>query len=100
VINDKGELVAVVEGHHTEARLVSLYIAVEEVSAYMEELKDLIDPQTADAFYNRGDRRYFEGNFDRQPPTIRPVCGWTAAAWMHSSVEVGANSAWETIKRH
>ena len=63
VINDKGELVAVVEGHHTEARLVSLYIAVEEVSAYMEELKDLIDPQTADAFYNRGDRRYFEGQF-------------------------------------
>ncbi len=73
VINDKGELIAVVEGHSTEARLVSLFIAVEEVVEYMNELKDLVDPKTAEAFYQRGDRRFFEGMY-RQAAADYAAC--------------------------
>lgn len=63
VVNDRGELVAVVEGHSTDARLVSLFIAVEEVRKYMEEVDPLVDPDTAEEFYTRGDRNFFEGQY-------------------------------------
>ena len=47
VVNDRGELVAVVEGAREDARLVSLSVAVDEVRGYLSECDRLVEPRTA-----------------------------------------------------
>ncbi len=54
VVNDAGELVAVVSGRHRDAVLVSWCISAEEVKAYMEEARPLVEPKTAAVFNLRG----------------------------------------------
>jgi tetratricopeptide (TPR) repeat protein len=62
VVNELGELVAVVEGYEVEARQVSMTIDVGEVRAYLAECDPLIAPRDANAFLERGRRRH---NADR-----------------------------------
>jgi tetratricopeptide (TPR) repeat protein len=61
VVNDAGELVAVVSGRLPEASLVSWCIAAAEVKEYFEEVRPLIEPKTADAFRRRGMRALDRG---------------------------------------
>ena len=56
VVNDRGELVAVVEGYRPDARLVSLSVAVDEVRGYLQ-CDRLVEPRTAGDFLDRGNRR-------------------------------------------
>jgi tetratricopeptide (TPR) repeat protein len=64
VVNDRGVLVAVVEGFQTDARLVSLTVAVEEVRAYVSRCNRLVEPRAARDFLDRGDRRLTSGRND------------------------------------
>jgi tetratricopeptide (TPR) repeat protein len=66
VVNDRGELVAVVEGHITEedVRLISLSIAVDEVRRFFHDCDRLVEPKTARDFLDRGDRRRGTGRYD------------------------------------
>jgi tetratricopeptide (TPR) repeat protein len=64
VVNDRGVLVAVVEGFRTDARLVSLSVAVDEVRSYLSQCDRLVDPRTARDFHARGDRRLATGRHD------------------------------------
>lgn len=65
VVNDRLEVVAVVEGHMIEARLVSLFIDVNEIRAYLEEVANLVEPDTAEEFETRASRRYDEARYDQ-----------------------------------
>lgn len=65
VVNDRLEVVAVVEGHMNEARLVSLFIDVNEIRAYLEEVASLVEPDTAAEFETRASRRYDEARYDQ-----------------------------------
>lgn len=64
VVNDRGRLVAVVEGHVIDARLVSMFIDVGEVRQYLAESLPLVEPQTAQQFVQRGVRRHNEGRYE------------------------------------
>ena len=64
VVNDRGELVAVVEGARKDARLVSLSVAVDEVRGYLSQCDRLVEPRTARDFLDRGDRRLGTGRHD------------------------------------
>jgi tetratricopeptide (TPR) repeat protein len=64
VVNDRGELVAVVEGFRPDARLVSLSVAVDEVRGYLSRCDRLIEPRTAGDFLDRGNRRLATGRHD------------------------------------
>ncbi|MFN0018688.1 MAG: trypsin-like peptidase domain-containing protein [Pirellulaceae bacterium] len=65
VINDRGELVSVVEGFQNEpVRQVSMTISVDEVRAFNEICKPLIDPTTAEQFLQRGQLRRSAGRYD------------------------------------
>lgn len=64
VVNDRLEVVAVVEGHMIEARLVSMFIDVNEIRAYLEEVASLVEPDTAEEFETRASRRYDEARYD------------------------------------
>jgi tetratricopeptide (TPR) repeat protein/S1-C subfamily serine protease len=64
VVNDRGLLVAVVEGACEDARLVSLSVAVDEVRGYLSECDRLVEPRTAGDFRDRGDRRLRTGRYD------------------------------------
>jgi hypothetical protein len=64
VVNDRGVLVAVVEGYRTDARLVSLTVAVDEVRGYLSRCDRLVEPTTARDFLDRGDRRLGAGRHD------------------------------------
>src|SRR5262249_16778454 len=61
VVNDAGELVAVVSGRLPEASLMSWCIAGAEVREYCEEVRPLIQPKTAAAFQRRGLRALDRG---------------------------------------
>jgi tetratricopeptide (TPR) repeat protein len=61
VVNDGGELVAVVAGKLPEASLVSWFIAAAEVKEYLEEVRPLVEPKTAAAFLRRGLRALERG---------------------------------------
>ena len=65
VVNDRLEVVAVVEGHMIQARLVSMFIDVNEIRAYLEEVANLVEPDTAEEFETRASRRYDEGRYDQ-----------------------------------
>ncbi len=45
VVNDQGQLVAVVEGHRTDARLVSIYVDLQAVVNYLEEGLRCVAPE-------------------------------------------------------
>jgi tetratricopeptide (TPR) repeat protein len=61
VVNDAGELVAVVSGKKAEASLMSWAIAAAEVKEYFEEVRPLVEPKTAAAFQRRGLRALERG---------------------------------------
>lgn len=65
VVNDRLEVVAVVEGHQTDARLVSLFMDVNEVREFLEETRPLIEPATAANFEARAARRFDEARYDQ-----------------------------------
>jgi len=48
VCDDKGRVVAVVEGHSTEARLVSIYVDLQSLASYLAEGLRCVDPKTVD----------------------------------------------------
>lgn len=64
VVNESGQLVAVVEGHQTNARSVSLYIDLLEVKQFLADCKNLIAPKTSADFVVRGDHHYEAGRLD------------------------------------
>ncbi|HBE72376.1 MAG TPA: hypothetical protein DDW52_29935 [Planctomycetaceae bacterium] len=64
VLNDAGELVAVVEGHQTNARSVSLYIDLAEVKEFLHDSVSMIDPKVASDFVRRGDHHYEAGRLE------------------------------------
>jgi tetratricopeptide (TPR) repeat protein len=57
MVNERGELVAVVEGLRPEARLVSLSVALDEVRGFLADCDRLVEPRTAADYYRRGSRR-------------------------------------------
>jgi tetratricopeptide (TPR) repeat protein len=61
VVNDAGELVAVVAGKLPQASLVSWFIAAAEVKEYFEGMRPLVEPKTAAAFRTRGLRALERG---------------------------------------
>jgi tetratricopeptide (TPR) repeat protein len=61
VVNDAGELVAVVAGKLPQASLVSWFIAAAEVKEYVKEVRPLVEPKTAAAFQRRGLRALERG---------------------------------------
>jgi tetratricopeptide (TPR) repeat protein len=63
VVNDRLDVVAVVEGAQTNARLVSLFIDVNEVRDYLAETVPLVEPSTAQDFETRASRRYDESRY-------------------------------------
>lgn len=58
VANDLGQLTAVVMGYQGAAQLVSLFIDISEVRAFLDQARPLIDPQTAQLFKQRADNHY------------------------------------------
>ena len=64
VVNNRAEVVAVVEGHSLNARLVSLFIDISELRDYLDVVVPLADPQTADDYNTRGTRRHDEERYD------------------------------------
>jgi tetratricopeptide (TPR) repeat protein len=65
VVNDRLDVVAVVEGHQLNARLVSLFIDVNEVRECLEETMPLVEPAAAADFETRASRRYDESRYDQ-----------------------------------
>ena len=61
VVNDAGELVAVVSGRQTDAALVSWCISAEEVKTYLEQTRPLVEPKSAADFRRRGLRTLDRG---------------------------------------
>jgi tetratricopeptide (TPR) repeat protein len=64
IVNDRCEVVAVVEGYNSEARLVSLSIALSEVRDYLAECDRLVEPITEHDFLARGNRRLTAGRLN------------------------------------
>jgi tetratricopeptide (TPR) repeat protein len=56
VVNDAGELVAVVSGRQNDASLMGWCIAAAEVKTFFDETLPLLDPKTSKAFHRRGMR--------------------------------------------
>jgi len=48
VCDDKGKVVAVVEGHSTDARLVSIYVDLQAIGDYLAEGLKCVDPKTVE----------------------------------------------------
>ncbi|MBN2295060.1 MAG: tetratricopeptide repeat protein [Pirellulales bacterium] len=65
VVNDRAEVVAVVEGHSTVARLVSLFVDISELRDYLDITVRLANPKTAEDYSTRATRRYDEGLYDQ-----------------------------------
>lgn len=65
VVNDRLEVVAVVEGEDLRAALVRMFIDVNEVRGFLEQSVPLVDPKTAAEFETRASRRYDEARYDR-----------------------------------
>ncbi|MCX7424347.1 MAG: tetratricopeptide repeat protein [Planctomycetia bacterium] len=64
VVNDRAEVVAVVEGAATDARLVSVFVDIHELRDYLKQSVPLADPKTANDYNTRGTRRHDEGRHD------------------------------------
>jgi len=65
VFNDQGEVVAVVEGHSTEARLVSIYVDRQSVIEYLANAKSVVSPKTAADYMTAAKRNAKEGRFEQ-----------------------------------
>jgi tetratricopeptide (TPR) repeat protein len=65
VVNDLLEVVAVVEGFRNDARLVSMFIDVNEVRDFLDESVPLLEPTTAEEYETRAARRYDEARYDQ-----------------------------------
>lgn len=65
VVNNRGELVAVVEGHMTVARSVSLYIDLTEVRSFIDVSEPLVDPQSIEQLVKRGEHHFESGRMDQ-----------------------------------
>ncbi|MCA9194386.1 MAG: tetratricopeptide repeat protein [Planctomycetales bacterium] len=65
VVNDDGELVAVVEGHMTDARSVSLYIDVSEVRAFLAEAMPLVNATSVESLIKRGEYHFEAGRINQ-----------------------------------
>jgi tetratricopeptide (TPR) repeat protein len=63
VVNDRLDVVAVVEGHQTDARLVSIFIDVSEVRDFLNEAVPLAEPANATDFETRASRRFDESRY-------------------------------------
>jgi len=61
VVNDAGELVAVVSGRQNDASLMGWCIAAAEVRTFIDKTRPLIDPKTAETFHRRGMRALDRG---------------------------------------
>ncbi|MCA9130186.1 MAG: trypsin-like peptidase domain-containing protein [Planctomycetales bacterium] len=48
VCNDSGQVVAVVEGHRTDARLVSIYVSLESLAEYLSDALRCVNPETVE----------------------------------------------------
>lgn len=64
VCNDKGEVVAVVEGHANDARLVSIYVDLTSLAEYLADAIRCVDPQTAEDLEFAADRHYEEDRIE------------------------------------
>lgn len=64
VVNDAGELAAVVSFGRTDANLVECFIDQSEVHKYLGTTVPLVHPQTAEQFLSRGTRQFHEGRVD------------------------------------
>lgn len=58
VCNDDGKVVAVVEGHRTDARLVSIYVDLQTLVEYMSAALRCVAPQSVDDLQFAADRHY------------------------------------------
>lgn len=65
VVNDAGEVVAVVSSGNMGARLISTFISVEEVHAYMAEVRNWLNPEQAAEFHDRGKNYFGKRRFGR-----------------------------------
>lgn len=61
VCNDQGQVVAVVEGHCTDARLVSIYVDLHALADYLSEGLRAVDPQTPEDLSWSAERHLDEG---------------------------------------
>ncbi|HEX3146629.1 MAG TPA: tetratricopeptide repeat protein [Gemmataceae bacterium] len=71
IVNEKGEVVAVVEGGYNSAGAdgqmtlsVTLHVDLSELKAYLAEALPLVEPKDAETFTKRGQRRLNEGRND------------------------------------
>jgi tetratricopeptide (TPR) repeat protein len=65
VVNDRCEVVAVVEGEMLKATLVRMFIDVNEVRDYLAQCDPLVEPATAEDFESRAARRQDELRYDQ-----------------------------------
>ncbi|MFQ5732264.1 MAG: tetratricopeptide repeat-containing serine protease family protein [Planctomycetaceae bacterium] len=56
-VNDRGEVIAVVEGSHRSARSLSVNVDVQVIRAFYRSSRRLLNPKTAEDYLRRG-RRY------------------------------------------
>ncbi len=64
VFNDQGQVVAVVEGHRTDARNVSIYIERESLNQYLEQALRCIEPKTIADTQEAVERHIQNGRFE------------------------------------
>ncbi len=65
VLNDNGEVVAVISSGSAVANSVESFIDQQEIHNYLDIVTPLVDPQTADDYNTRGLRNYFESRYDK-----------------------------------
>lgn len=61
VCNDDGKVVAVVEGHRTDARLVSIYVDLQSLVEYLDQALRCVNPQSAEDLRFTAERHLGEG---------------------------------------
>lgn len=61
VCNDQGEIVAVVEGHSTQARLISIYVELTSLAEYLGDALRCVDPTSFEDIVFAADRHLDEG---------------------------------------
>jgi tetratricopeptide (TPR) repeat protein len=69
IVNDNGEVVAVVSSGQTihngkRVNLMNWGIEANEVKAFVDQTRTLMNPKTAAEYNLRGERRYFRGRYD------------------------------------
>lgn len=61
VCDDDGKVVAVVEGHRTDARLVSIYVDLQSLVEYLDQALRCVNPQSAEDLRFAAERHLGEG---------------------------------------